>query len=698
MSAFMYCFSLTSITIPNSVTSIGVGVFAFCRSLNSITVAAGNAHYDSRNNCNAIIQTDSNILVAGCSTTVIPNTVTSIGDRAFYYCSGLTSIAIPNSVTSIGNSAFRGCSGLTSVTIPNSVTSIGNDAFYGCSGLTSVTIGNSVTFIGNNAFGYCTGLTSITIPNSVTSIGNCAVYYCGGLSSITIGNSVTSIGNCAFYYCSGLTSVTIPNSVTSIGDTAFYGCSGLTGSLTIPNSVTSIGNSAFRGCSALTSVTIGGSVSNIGDYAFRPCNRLDTINSLPHIPPTIGSSLPVLRTGLVFNVPCGAYNNYSTASRWRDYRNYMNELSVNFNISVLSDNDSMGMATIDTSGGRTVDCDSSAIVQATANRGYHFDHWNNGNTANPDTLHLVGDSAVTAFFAPNTYHLTANVNDVSLGSVSMPVGDSALYKDTLMVVASPVAHYHVANWQGQNIVGVSANKDTAWVRIYGDCSVTCHFAIDTYSVAVVSSDIVRGSVTGGGTFVYGTPCTVEATAYTGYTFHSWSNGVTANPYTFAVLNDMTLTAIFLAPGEETYTVTVSVNDPTMGTATVNGNAAATVMSGETVTLLATPNVGYRFVKWSDENTEASRTVTVTRDMSFTATFVSTQGIEDAASANLNIYAKSGRICVSLDGQTTDEFSVYDVMGRRAAHVIASDKSPVLPAGVYIVKVGTLPARKVVVIR
>ena len=115
-------------------------------------------------------------------------------------------------------------------------------------------------------------------------------------------------------------------------------------------------------------------------------------------------------------------------------------------------------------------------------------------------------------------------------------------------------------------------------------------------------------------------------------------------------------------------------------------------------LLATPNAGYRFVKWSDENIDASRTVTVTGDMAFTATFVSTEGIDDVASANLNIFATNGRICVTLDGQTTDEFSVYDVMGRRAAHVIASDKSPVLPAGVYMVKVGTLPARKVVVIR
>ena len=151
----------------------------------------------------------------------IPNSVTSIGDYAFYDCSSLTLVTIPNSVTSIGEQAFRNCSGLTSVTIGNSVTSIGYGAFYNCSSLTSVTIPNSVTSIGEGAFGYCTGLTSMLIPNSVTSIGYGAFYNCSSLTSVTIPNSVTSIGDYVFYDCSSLTSVTIPNSVTSIGIYAF---------------------------------------------------------------------------------------------------------------------------------------------------------------------------------------------------------------------------------------------------------------------------------------------------------------------------------------------------------------------------------------------------------------------------------------------------------------------------------------------
>ena len=157
----------------------------------------------------------------------IGNSVTSIGNYAFYQCSGLTSVTIPNSVTSIGERAFQSCSGLTSITIPNSVTSIGENAFYGCSGLTSVTIPNSVTSIGFGAFSGCSGLTSVTIPNSVTSIGGYAFWGCSGLTSVTIPNSVTSIGDYAFQNCSGLTSITIPNSVTSIGNEAFSGCLGL---------------------------------------------------------------------------------------------------------------------------------------------------------------------------------------------------------------------------------------------------------------------------------------------------------------------------------------------------------------------------------------------------------------------------------------------------------------------------------------
>ena len=285
-NAFYCCEGLTSIDIPNSITKIGDFAFGNCPVLTSIVVESGNPRYDSRNNCNAIIETADNTLIAGCKNTMIPNSVTSIGVRAFEGCDGLTSIVIPNSVTAIGNKAFYSCDGLTSVNIPNSVTAIGNNVFESCNelsclvvesgnpiydsrnncnaiietadntlivGCKNTIIPNSVTTIGNFAFCYCWGLTSIIIPNSVTVIGKCAFEGCIGLTSVEIGNSVTSIGRYAFYSCQGLTSINIPNSVTEIGNNAFYWCTGLT-SIVIPNSVTSIGNEAFMNCWMLADV------------------------------------------------------------------------------------------------------------------------------------------------------------------------------------------------------------------------------------------------------------------------------------------------------------------------------------------------------------------------------------------------------------------------------------------------------------
>ncbi|MBO7074763.1 MAG: leucine-rich repeat protein [Bacteroidales bacterium] len=261
--------------------------------------------------------------------------VTSIGYHAFYLCDGFTgSLTIPNSVTSIENGAFCWCSALTSLTIPNSVISIGNSAFRGCSGLTgSLTIPNSVTSIGNNAFRECSGLTgSLTIPNSVTSIGNYAFHNCSfnGLfidmmdipdnfnsicdctfsGSLTIGNSVTSIGGGAFSGCTFSGSLTIGNSVTSFGRDAFSGCSfdGLVinlteipgnfkslidctfmGSLTLGNSVTSIEEGAFSGCTFSGSLTIGNSVTSIGNSAFAGCSGFTGSLIIPNSVTSIGN-------------------------------------------------------------------------------------------------------------------------------------------------------------------------------------------------------------------------------------------------------------------------------------------------------------------------------------------------------------------------------------------------------------------------
>lgn len=224
---------------------------------------------------------------------IIPNRVTSIGDYAFYGCSGLTSVTIPDSVASIGDSAFEGCGRLIEVynkstlSITAGSSSNGYVAYYaknvykneGGSKLTTDENGYVIYTDGDEKIlvAYHGTETELTLPTDITQINQAAFSGCSKLTSITIPDSVTSIGSGVFSGCTGLTSITIPDSVTSIGGSAFYGCTGLT-SITIPDSVTSIGGGIFYGCSRLTSVTIGNNVTSIGSNAFRNCSGLTSIN------------------------------------------------------------------------------------------------------------------------------------------------------------------------------------------------------------------------------------------------------------------------------------------------------------------------------------------------------------------------------------------------------------------------------------
>ena len=386
ISVFYDCSSLTSITIPNSVTNIGIGFLRKCPNLNSIKVEPGNAKYDSRNNCNAIIETKSNTLIVGCGNTIIPNSVTSIGNSAFDGCSNLASIIIPKSVTNIRIGAFQDCSDLTSIIvengnakydsrnncnaiietqsnmlivgcgntiIPNSVTSIGNSAFDGCTDLTSITIPNSVKSIGVLAFNDCYNLTSITIPKSVINIGDAAFQRCTGLTSLkveegnaiydsrndcnaiietgtntliygckntVIPNSVTAIGQNAFWGCLELTSIVIPDFVTAIGPGAFSTCIKLS-SISIPNSVNTIGQSTFYGCSSLISITLPSSLQSIGPNAFLNSISLKEMTCYATTPPSVGEGAfrgTCCETGILY-VPASSVSAYRNASGWNEW-------------------------------------------------------------------------------------------------------------------------------------------------------------------------------------------------------------------------------------------------------------------------------------------------------------------------------------------------------------------------------------------
>jgi len=333
--AFAGC-RLTSVFIPDSVTAIGSGAFCCDNSITSIKVGEGNKYFDSRNNCNAIIETATNKLIAACKNSFIPDGIKTIGGNAFCNCIDLSSITIPNSVTSIGEEAFAG-TGLTFISIPNSVEKIVSEAFYGCENLTNVIIGNGVTSIGSRAFKHCSSLTDVycyaeNVPSTRSdafensSIASATLHVPAGsveaykattpwsdfgtivaiedvAQNITFEDAAVKALCVANWDTNGdgklseaeaaavtdLREVFKSNKeitsfnelqyftgLTSIGNHAFYGCSALT-SVIIPESVTSIDEEAFGNCKGLTSINIPESVTCIGDWAFESCKGLTSV-------------------------------------------------------------------------------------------------------------------------------------------------------------------------------------------------------------------------------------------------------------------------------------------------------------------------------------------------------------------------------------------------------------------------------------
>ena len=839
VQAFAICNNLTSITIPNTITYIGASAFNTYNNWGNVYVYYMGSLEQW---CNiSFANAASNPLAASSSThsstlyingemitnLVIPNTITHIGNYSFWRCTSITSVVIPNSVTIIGIGAFGWCCGLTELTISNSVITIDSSAFFSCTGLISLIIPNSVTSIGSAAFMGCSGLTAI-IPNSVTSIGTAAFHgvplitYSGPAMGRPWGATYAYYYNNDFIfedstyttlykYLGSSSVVTIPNTVTFIRSNAFSGCEEIT-YITLSNSLYTIGDCSFMGCSSLSTITIPNTVTYIGSGAFWNCSNLTLVNFNGCIPPFLGND--AISSDVTIGIPCGAYDSYLYA--WGN-RNYM-EPNPNINLT---------MSVNDTTRGTVecilvppmfanVRCDSTAVIQATANYGYHFDHWSTGSTQSLDTVHLTGDCTITAYFAKNQYTITALTNqgdrgsvtgsatvdyldnvtltatanygyhfshwsdgstenphqvsatqnmtiyayfdpnqyllnvqsaDATMGNVS---GDGSFdYLSNRTISASPNYGYHFEQWndgmatssrtvtltqdttftasfgKNQYTLNVQSNDaslgtvtgsgtyeylDTVEIsataiehhhfvrwsdgntnnprnyQIIGDANITAIFAIDTHYVNV-TCDIARGTVSGSGYYAYGSACTVMAeNIYTGFVFHSWSNGVTANPYVFAVLDDIELYAIFVAEGEEVYTVTVESADPSMGTASGGGQA----LSGGEVVIWATSNPGHRFVRWNDNNTDSVRTVIVTADVTYTAYFeATTQSINDVMEEDIKIFVQNGQIVV--DGVDDKDVRVFDMYGRLV-------DNRMLSPGVYLVKIGDHPARKVVVIR
>ncbi len=362
-SVFQNCTSLTSITIPDSVTHIWDFAFSGCSNLATVTRGDG---------------------------------LKSIGDCAFQDCSSLTTIMLPAGVTSIGGSAFSGCSSLTTVVIPVGVTSIRWKTFYRCSNLTTVTIPPGVSSIGDNAFDKCSNLATVTIPDSVSDIGQGAFEYCYRLERVNIPDGVTTIGGWAFF-CTGLRSVTIPASVTSMGERAFCGASSLT-SVTISSGVKSIGVGAFESCDYLTSVTIPASVTSIGNQAFYGCLALQSAVFLGDAP-TMGFSVFAgardftafyMSGGTGFTTPPGPWLGYRIAyadSNGRPYYTLNYYMPWGWTGGSITGNAAQTVAY----------GASGTAVTAVPDPGYHFTGWSDGKTSNP---RIDTDATINLYIAP----------------------------------------------------------------------------------------------------------------------------------------------------------------------------------------------------------------------------------------------------------------------------------------------------------
>ena len=402
--AFTGCSALTSVVIPSSVTSIGIGgnPFGACPGIISIVVDENNPKYDSRNNCNGIIETAANRLISGCQNTIIPYGVTDIED-AFWGCSSLKEITIPNTVTNIGTYTFESCS-LTSIVIPKSVTSIGDRAFSLCP------LSTIVVEEGNPKYDSRNNCNAIIITSTNTLLA--------GSNNTIIPEGITAISPNAFRGRKHIASIAIPNTVTRIGEYAFNGCTSLT-SITIPDGVTAIKTFAFSFCDALTSVIIGKGVNSFeqGAFIMSPIETVYFNAQEPAVGIELWTGYRYFSSSPTCYIPCGTRAAYE-ASVWNDYMESFIE-TYEYTLTLSSSDNSMGSATIT----QEPACGTPAIIVATPNDGYFFSQWSDGNTDNPRTLTVNEDIELAAEFEEiGDYGFYSRTVRIGYNTICLPHG------------------------------------------------------------------------------------------------------------------------------------------------------------------------------------------------------------------------------------------------------------------------------------
>ena len=648
--AFSGCSGLPSITIPNSVTTIGTD--AFYGVINIVYYGTATDYYNwgamYRNKYyeNGFLYEDSTKTIlfkyGGTDTNVtIPNSVDTIGAYAFQN-SGLTSITIPENVRYVGykafgvdydhssslttvvwnaknafidtdgmnsdiDSPFSGCSNISTVTFGDSVRVIPDYLFTNRTGLTSVTIGNSVTTIGGSAFARCTGLTSVTIPNSVTTIGGSAFAGCTGLTSVTIPNSVTSIGSGAFSGCSGLTSVTLPNSVDTIGAQAFYN-TGLT-SITIPENVQYIGSKAFgidlygNQSSSLTTVVWNAKNASIAsdgwnyDFPFYGCSNISTV--------TFGDSVRVIPDYLFPSVAETPNVYYG-----RDIESWINIKRINpenygygmfgsGNYNLYINNQLVTNLDIP----NTVD-----TIQSGTFRGCNSIQ----SVTIPTQIEFIGEYAFSGCDSLSSLTWNAincDLEDQSFGGniTNLVLGDSVQVIPDNAFISFDITNVNLPN-------SLTSIGEGAFIECTNLASITIPSQVTTIGNGAFGECINLRSIT--------MEPTVPPTIYTG-TFYGVGTGVMVN-VPCGTVEDYSSTAFWFnfsnirQSSECVRTITAMSLNATQGTVLGGG----TYEYGSTATIAAIPQTGYQFYQWNDGNTSNPRSLVVSTDSSFIATFSS----------------------------------------------------------------------------
>ena len=529
------------------------------------------------------------------------------------YENGQGVITFDGPVTSIGRHAFNQCSSLSSIVIPNTVEKIGICAFYGSS-IISLDIPNSVTSLGDWAFA-ATPIEAITIPNSVTHIGIALLTACNSLTSIVVeeGNSnYDSRDNCnAIIEKSTNRLITtcpntiIPNTVTTIATRSFQN-SAIT-SIDIPNSVVRIEAFAFRWATRLKSLTIPNSVDYIGDSVFYSC-PLDTIRMEAVTPPTIGvnpfSSLPVCV------IPCGSLAAYNTFVWASQVGNLVEDFP--YSIVVTSANDAMGAVNII----QEPTCRVSAIIEAIPSEGYHFVGWSDNNVSNPRTITLIQDTMLIAEFAINEYEVIATVDETGLtGEVPTQEELWASFNEDAEFGLGSLSNITIVNTiaaqaTGENLTAVFAKPKWKWLKEY-----------IMQAQNAQKGNLVPDSFDDNGNQRVVPELTDTIPVEVDWKAANWRYSVGAFFLQTQHKAGWPATADFSEAGKpeawgSAYKAAFDLNGEVTG--------SGIYQHGETATLAATPSEGYHFVEWSDHNTDATRTLTITDDLTLSAAFAINQ--------------------------------------------------------------------------